>query len=95
MKRGAQQSDTSWCWEMNTVNVNTPVTPAGRIRRLYELVGEPLSKIPVVHVGGTNGKGSVSFKLSKVLQQSGLGQSLFVSSHLLLSGRAPVMGTYL
>lgn len=27
-------------------------------RRLYDLVGSPLNRIPTIHVGGTNGKAS-------------------------------------
>ena len=34
-------------------------------RRLYELIGKPLDRIPTVHVGGTNGKGTTSFKVAQ------------------------------
>lgn len=36
-----------------------------------------------IHVGGTNGKGSVSHMLSSVLQESGLNVGLFTSPHLI------------
>ena len=51
-------------------------------RRLYDLIGRPLDRIPTIHVGGTNGKGSTSFKVSEALRASGLRTGLFVSPHL-------------
>lgn len=51
-------------------------------QRLYEALGKPLDDIPVIHVGGTNGKGSVCFKTSKILELSGLKTGLFVSPHV-------------
>ena len=58
--------------------------------RAYELIGRPLDssatedpgRIKVVHVGGTNGKGSTSFKISECLHRSGIVTGLFVSPHL-------------
>jgi len=50
--------------------------------RVYELIGRPLDSIPVVHVGGTNGKGSTSFKVAECLHRSGVRTGLFVSPHL-------------
>jgi dihydrofolate synthase/folylpolyglutamate synthase len=51
-------------------------------RRLYDLIGRPLDRIPTVHVGGTNGKGRTSYKVSEALRASGLRTGLFVSPHL-------------
>jgi dihydrofolate synthase/folylpolyglutamate synthase len=51
-------------------------------RSLYERIGKPLDKIPTIHVGGTNGKGSTSFKVAEALRVSGLKTGLFVSPHL-------------
>lgn len=51
-------------------------------RRVYELIDRPLDSIPVVHVGGTNGKGSTSFKIAECLHRSGVRTGLFVSPHL-------------
>jgi len=52
------------------------------INALYEVLGRPLDNIPVVHVTGTNGKGSVCFKTAAVLRKSGLRTGLFVSPHI-------------
>ena len=51
-------------------------------RALYQILGNPLDKSPVVHVGGTNGKGSVSLKIASILRHSGLKVGLFVSPHI-------------
>ena len=50
--------------------------------KLYDLVGRPLERTPVVHVAGTNGKGSVCFKTAEALKRSGLKTGLFVSPHI-------------
>ena len=51
-------------------------------RALYELLGRPLDRIPTIHVGGTNGKGTTSFKIAQCLRGSGLKTGLFVSPHI-------------
>jgi len=51
-------------------------------QRLYALIGRPLDRIKTIHVGGTNGKGSTSFKIAQALTLSGLRTGLFVSPHL-------------
>ena len=45
--------------------------------------GKDYLKFKTIHVGGTNGKGSVSHMLSSILQQKGLKVGLFTSPHLL------------
>jgi dihydrofolate synthase/folylpolyglutamate synthase len=68
---------------MKMVNESSPVTPTlHNIRHLYELMGLPLSNTPVIHVGGTNGKGSTSFKIANALRKSGLKTGIFVSPHI-------------
>ena len=51
-------------------------------KRLYDIIGKPLDSIPTLHVGGTNGKGTTSFKLSEILKGNGIRTGLFVSPHL-------------
>ncbi|GAA6018280.1 hypothetical protein JCM10207_000789 [Rhodosporidiobolus poonsookiae] len=41
-----------------------------RITRLLDLLGAPHTRVPVVHISGTNGKGSVSAYLSSILAAS-------------------------
>lgn len=53
-----------------------------RVSELLCALGNPEKKINVVHVAGTNGKGSVSTMLSSILKQSGLTVGSFNSPYL-------------
>ncbi|MBS0647606.1 MAG: bifunctional folylpolyglutamate synthase/dihydrofolate synthase [Verrucomicrobia bacterium] len=53
------------------------------IRRIAGSLGSPEKAYPTVHVTGTNGKGSVSLKIAKALEASGLKVGLFTSPHLI------------
>ncbi len=53
-----------------------------RSTRLLELLGNPHRGLKFIHVAGTNGKGSVSACLSKILTLSGYRTGLYVSPHL-------------
>ena len=48
----------------------------------YKSIGSPASDIPVIHVAGTNGKGSTCFYISRILKEHGLSVGLFTSPHL-------------
>lgn len=47
---------------------------------LYNLIGRPLDSIPIIHIAGTNGKGSVALKTANCLQKSGIktGETLYM-----------------
>lgn len=51
---------------------------------LYGLIGRPLDvgSMVTIHVGGTNGKGSTSYKVAQCAHLSGLKVGLFVSPHI-------------
>lgn len=49
---------------------------------LCEALGDPHHKFKSIHVGGTNGKGSVSHMLAAVLQTAGYKTGLYTSPHL-------------
>ena len=53
-----------------------------RIAEFCRQIGNPQRNYFVIHVAGTNGKGSVSNMLSAVLQQAGYQTGLFTSPHL-------------
>jgi dihydrofolate synthase/folylpolyglutamate synthase len=53
-----------------------------RTRQALEMLGNPHERYPSLHVGGTNGKGSVATTLAAVLNQSGLRAGCFTSPHL-------------
>jgi dihydrofolate synthase/folylpolyglutamate synthase len=50
--------------------------------RLDAALGSPSRHLPIVHVAGTNGKGTVCFKTAKGLEAAGCRTGLFVSPHL-------------
>src|SRR5690242_17663373 len=52
------------------------------IRILCERLGNPHKKFKSIHVGGTNGKGSVSHILAAIFQSSGYKTGLYTSPHL-------------
>jgi dihydrofolate synthase/folylpolyglutamate synthase len=52
------------------------------IIKLCDLLGNPEKKFKCIHVGGTNGKGSVSHMLAAVFQQAGYKTGLYTSPHL-------------
>ncbi|NBB89295.1 MAG: bifunctional folylpolyglutamate synthase/dihydrofolate synthase [Bacteroidetes bacterium] len=51
------------------------------ITNLCEIMGNPQRSVPIVHIAGTNGKGSVSHILSALLQDNGLSVGLYTSPH--------------
>lgn len=53
-----------------------------RVRRLLARLGNPQDELPCVHVGGTNGKGSVSAMLTAMLVAGGYRVGTFTSPHL-------------
>jgi dihydrofolate synthase/folylpolyglutamate synthase len=54
-----------------------------RVERLLKLVGSPEQKLPpVVHVAGTNGKGSVIAYLRAILEAAGCKVHVYTSPHL-------------
>lgn len=54
------------------------------IERIHELLGSPMDdpKVAVIHIAGTNGKGSVALKIARVLELMGLKVGLFCSPHV-------------
>jgi dihydrofolate synthase/folylpolyglutamate synthase len=52
------------------------------ITALLEQLGDPHHKLKVIHVAGTNGKGSVCAMIESVLRASGLKTGLYTSPHL-------------
>jgi dihydrofolate synthase/folylpolyglutamate synthase len=54
-----------------------------RVQRLLERVGSPEKKLPpVIHVAGTNGKGSVVAYLRAILEAAGYRVHVYTSPHL-------------
>lgn len=53
-----------------------------RIRALCSELGNPQEKLKVIHVAGTNGKGSTSTMISNILRQNGFNTGLFISPYV-------------
>ena len=53
-----------------------------RIRALCSELGNPQEKLKIIHVAGTNGKGSTSTIISNILRQSGYNTGLFISPYV-------------
>ncbi len=53
-----------------------------RIRALCNELGNPQDKLKVIHVAGTNGKGSTSTMISNILRKSGYNTGLFISPYV-------------
>jgi dihydrofolate synthase / folylpolyglutamate synthase len=69
--------------KLYSINIANPVKMGlDNSKRAYELLGKPLDSIPVIHVAGTNGKGSVTLKTAECLRHGGLKTGLFVSPHI-------------
>ena len=73
------------------VDLDTILTPwqragmslgLGRIQALMTILGNPQDKIPVIHVAGSNGKGSVCAYLSTILATAGYRVGCHTSPHL-------------
>ena len=52
------------------------------MEKLMKRFGDPQDQIPVIHVAGTNGKGSCCAMLAQILQESGYRVGLYTSPHL-------------
>ncbi|MDK2821000.1 MAG: dihydrofolate synthase / folylpolyglutamate synthase [Clostridia bacterium] len=53
-----------------------------RIKELMHRIGSPHEKLRFIHIGGTNGKGSVSVMVANILKEAGYRVGLFTSPHL-------------
>ena len=63
-------------------------------RAFLKALDSPQNSFKVVHVAGTNGKGSVSKLLALMLQEAGYKTGLFISPHLVkMNERISINGT--
>ena len=72
-----------WVRRLYMTNLFHPVKLGlQNIHQLYDALKKPLDNIPVIHVAGTNGKGSVVWKVAQTLQANNLKVGMFVSPHI-------------
>ncbi|MDQ1482232.1 MAG: dihydrofolate synthase / folylpolyglutamate synthase [Actinomycetota bacterium] len=55
----------------------------GRIRALTELLGDPQNAYPIIHLTGTNGKGSTAAMIESLFRALGLRTGRFTSPHVM------------
>lgn len=74
-----------------TENIDSLLTPyekfginlgLERIKNLLQSLNNPQKKVPIIHVAGTNGKGSVCAYLSSIFTEAGYKTGRFISPHL-------------
>lgn len=61
----------------------TSKTSLDHTRRLLDLLGHPEEEMKIIHVAGTNGKGSVCAYLNAMFLQGGFRTGMFTSPHLI------------
>jgi dihydrofolate synthase/folylpolyglutamate synthase len=54
-----------------------------QMERILHAIGNPHKEIQVIHIGGTNGKGSTAAMMSSILQAEGYRVGLYTSPHLI------------
>ncbi len=57
-----------------------------RMRNLAEAIGHPQRKLPIIHIAGTNGKGSTAAMVESILRAAGKRVGLYTSPHLVRLG---------
>lgn len=55
----------------------------GRVRALCELLGNPQDKLRIIHVAGTNGKGSTCTMLAEICRAAGMKTGLYISPYVI------------
>lgn len=68
---------------LDSLDVSAMKLGLARVERLLETLGKPQDSLPMVHIAGTNGKGSVTAMLSSILKFSGYSVGTFTSPHLI------------
>lgn len=75
----ASSSLLSWLFQQQLKGVSLGLeAPAA----LLAALGDPQKKVPVLHIAGTNGKGSVAAFSASILKAAGLRVGLYTSPHL-------------
>lgn len=54
-----------------------------QVKRILDVIGNPQREIQVIHIGGTNGKGSTAAMVTSILEKEGYRVGLYTSPHLI------------
>lgn len=83
----------SYIFSLKTVSLNPNL---GRISAALELLSNPQDGLKVIHIAGTNGKGSVASMISEILKADGKKVGLFVSPFIIeFAERIQINGAYI
>ena len=53
------------------------------LKEIYNIMGSPCKNCRIIHIAGTNGKGSCSHTIAAILQSAGYKVGLYTSPHLI------------
>jgi len=76
----ARDADTAWLFSLNRQGIRPGLT---RIQGLLEDLGNPQARVRTLVVAGTNGKGSTTRILARLLEAAGYRTATYTSPHLL------------
>ncbi|SFI28325.1 bifunctional folylpolyglutamate synthase/dihydrofolate synthase [Halpernia frigidisoli] len=80
------QKDLNWLFAQlpnyQTVGQSAYKPGLENIKKLCDFFGNPQENLKMIHIGGTNGKGSTSNMTASILQESGYKVGLYTSPHL-------------
>lgn len=68
---------------LDSLDVSAMKLGLARVRKLLDTLENPQDRLPMVHIAGTNGKGSVTAMLTAILKAAGLKVGSFTSPHLI------------
>jgi len=80
MAQDAYQQSLDYLYGLEKFGMIFGLTQAERI---LNAIGDPHKEVQVIHIGGTNGKGSTAAMMSSILQKEGYRVGLYTSPHLI------------
>lgn len=75
----AYEREVAWAYSLAPRGIRLELD---RMRKALRMLGSPERGLSVIHVAGTNGKGSVSAMVERGLRENGLRTGLYTSPHL-------------
>jgi dihydrofolate synthase/folylpolyglutamate synthase len=73
------QETIKWLYDLHLFGIKFGLE---KVEKLLEYLGNPQDKLRVIHIGGTNGKGSVCSMISSILTKMGYSVGMNTSPHL-------------
>jgi dihydrofolate synthase/folylpolyglutamate synthase len=80
MSQDAYQKSLDYLYRLEKFGMIFGLT---QVERILNAIGNPHKEIQVIHIGGTNGKGSTAAMMSSILQKEGYQVGLYTSPHLI------------